>query len=338
MKNILVTGGFGFIGSHLIERLLEEKDNHVHVVDNLSSSPLPLEFLLEELGKPKNLSYTIASVNDFCTKPDVDTSVFSEIYHLASIVGPAGVIPRAGEIAHEIVSDSFLLTKMALKNDAKLLDVSTSEIYGGGQEGLCSEEMPRIVKAKHSARLEYSAGKLAAEIALLNTADVKGVHAKIVRPFNVAGPRQSGKGGFVLARFVAQAISGKPLTIFGDGTALRAFTHVEDIVDSIVLTMDKGKDGNVYNIGNPANKCSINELAETVLACVKGAGKVYVDPKTIYGSFFEEANDKFPDASRAMNELGWKPKFDRKRVVEDAVAYFKGLPKDMQEHLGALEA
>jgi UDP-glucose 4-epimerase len=330
MENILVTGGFGFLGSHLIEKLLQS-DVRVHVVDNLTTNPLPLEFLLNELGHPPNLTYTLCSVAEYCQS---DVPVYDEIFHLASIVGPAGVIPFMGKIVKSIVDDTYDLMSIALRTNARLIDVSTSEIYGGGQEGFCSESMPRIVPAKTSARLEYAVGKMAAETAILNTCQVSNLNASIVRPFNISGSRQSGKGGFVLPRFVAAALSNENLTVFGDGQQIRAFTNVKDIVDGIMLVAKMGRRGDVYNLGNPANRCTINELADAVTRLTSSQSrKVYLDPKTIYGPLYEEANNKYPDANKIMTELDWQPRYSRDETIQQTADYMRQLPAEMFTHL-----
>ncbi len=327
MKNILVTGGFGFLGSHLVQTLLKYPDTQVHVVDNLSTSPLPLEFLLQELDHPLRLTYSVSSVAEYCS---VQVPRYDAIFHLASIVGPAGVIPHMGRIVKSIVDDTYDLIRIALDMGARLVDVSTSEIYGGGQEGFCSESLPRIVPAKTSARLEYAIGKLAAETALANTCQVTELNASIVRPFNISGPRQSGRGGFVLPRFIGAALRNQPITVFGDGQQVRAFTHVQDIVDGILLVAEKGRRGEAYNLGNPDNRCTINELADAVIRITESQSrKEYVDPKTIYGPLYEEANDKFPDARKIMTELGWKPNFSRDETIRQTADYMRKLPDNL---------
>lgn len=314
MKNILVTGGFGFIGSTLISLLLKESGARVHVVDDMSTSPIFLEDLLAQLGKPKNLTYDITTVQQFFARGNVGD--WEEIYHLASPVGPAGVLPHAGNMVREVVRDMYLIIDYCLARNARLLDVSTSEIYGGGQAGYCPESTPKIVPAETTVRLEYAIAKLAAETAIINTCRAKGLRASIVRPFNVAGPRQSPRGGFVLPRFIQQAQRGLPLTVFGDGAAVRAFTHVEDMSWGIVLAMQKGRDGEAYNVGNPANKTTILELARRVVAVLQSASSItFVDPVTIYGPTYREASDKYPDAQKAMAELGWTPRFS----IDDTV-------------------
>jgi UDP-glucose 4-epimerase len=156
----------------------------------------------------------------------------------------------------------------------------------------------------------------------------------IVRPFNISGPRQSGVGGFVLPRFLGYAMLNRPLTVFNGGTQTRAFTHVADICTGIILAMRKGKRGEAYNIGNPKNKMTINELADLVLEVTGSkAGKAYVNPNTIYGPLYAEANDKYPNADRAIRELGWTPEFGLRSIVENSYEYMKYLSDDLRSFL-----
>jgi len=322
--NILVTGGFGFIGSHLTETLLKRPHTAVHVVDNLSTSSIDLPAYLDLLGNPENLQYTICSVEEFCNGKG-SALQFDQIYHLASVVGPVGVLSHAGKIASQIINDAQRMIEMAVRTGAKIVDVSTSEVYGGGRDGYCSEKDFKVIQPNITVRLEYAVGKLAAEISLVNMARVGPLNVSIVRPFNVAGPRQSGKGGFVLPRFVTQALSGEPITVYNDGKMVRAFTHVSDIVDGIILTMEKGKNGEVYNVGNPSNKTSILELAEQVIQLTKSSSAIsHVDPKLLFGPLFEEANDKYPDADRAMHDLGWTPHYGIDDIIRDTWKYIAG--------------
>lgn len=317
MKKILITGGFGFIGTTLTHLLVQVEGNHVHVVDDMSTSPVLLEDYLQQIGNPANLTYDITTVQEFFGRAEVGK--WDEIYHLASPVGPAGVLKHAGNMVREVVTDSYLIMDYCLKHDVKMLDISTSEIYGGGQSGYCPETTPKIVPANTTVRLEYAIAKLAAETAIINSCRAKGLKATIIRPFNVSGPRQSPKGGFVLPRFMQQAHTNQPITVFGDGSAIRAFTHVKDMARGIILGMDKGISGEAYNIGNPANKTNILDMAQRVVKVLNSKSEIiFVDPKTIYGDYYEEANDKFPDAEKAKKELGWFPEFDIDTTIMDA--------------------
>jgi len=313
MRKILVTGGFGFLGSHLVEELLKNGENQVHVVDNLSTSPLPLRYILEILGYPHTLSFDIVNLIDY--NP---TETFDQIYHLASIVGPVGVLKHAGNIVKTTVEDTYHIMDLAQKMGARLVDVSTSEIYGGGRDGFCSESMSKIIQPEITVRLEYAIAKLACEIALVNKVNSSSLDAVIVRPFNISGPRQSGKGGFVLPIFIYQAITNMPITVYGKGNQIRAFTHVRDVAMGVINTMKYGTKGEAYNIGNIANKTSILQLAKDVIKYTDTKSEiVFVDPKTIHGDKFAEANDKYPDDSKSVVEIGWEPKYDKKSIIED---------------------
>jgi nucleoside-diphosphate-sugar epimerase len=319
---ILITGGFGFIGSHLTERMLAEPGVHVHVVDNLSTSPIDLETYLAHVPRAGRLTYDICTIQEYFANPAVPR--FDEVYHLASVVGPVGVLKHGGRILRSIVGDTYAVAGYALNTGARLCDVSTSEVYGGGRDGYCSEKDSMIIPPKISIRLEYAVSKLGAEVAMINMARTVGLHGTIVRPFNVAGPRQSPSGGFVLPRFLDQALAGEPLTVYGDGTMIRAFTHVRDIVDGIVRVMRNGRPGEAYNIGNPANKTTILDLAKLVIKVTGSSSPLcFVDPKKLWGPLFEEANDKYPDADRAMNELGWLPEFGLYQIVAETLCYIR---------------
>jgi UDP-glucose 4-epimerase len=351
MTKILVTGGFGFIGGHLIDRLLNtqltsgqvlEDRPYVHVVDNLSTSPVPLDVLLGDLNYPERLTYDICDIHEWLKNGTSDD--WDIIFHLASPVGPAGILPYAGKMAHYIIEDTVGLIELAKRCKASLIDISTSEIYGGGENGYCSEEMPRIVPPETTVRLEYAVGKLAAETAIINECQINGLRAAIIRPFNVAGKRQSGQGGFVLPRFVAQAMVGAPLTVFGDGFQLRAFTHVADIVEGIVKVSNKlrsrnrggGKSGEVYNLGNPDNRISILELAQRVIEITESKSEiVFMDGREVYGQYYAEAADKYPNADKAKQELGWKPEFTVDETIKSVHLYMTfSMPEIFQSLAG----
>lgn len=319
MKNIIVTGGFGFIGSHLVEALLENPDNHVHVVDDLSTSSIGLLAYLSQLVNRNRLSYSITTVAEYFRKP---VPHFDEVYHLACVVGPVMLLDHAGEILRGVVNDTYSILDYCVEHKARLLDFSTGEVYGGGINGTCREDGAMIVPPKHSARLEYATGKLACEIMTRNVATSGKIHATIVRPFNATGPRQSAFGGFVLPRFLNQALSGQPLTVYGDGSQRRAFTHVKDIAQGVILMMERGTSAFAYNIGNPENETTILRLAQLVLEITGSESEItFVDPKTLWGPLFEECAEKFPDVERAMTDLAWYPHRTLQDIVKDSAEY-----------------
>jgi nucleoside-diphosphate-sugar epimerase len=290
----LVTGGLGFIGSHLVDRLIAQGEQVMIVDDNRGGSTYQ---------PPDGVEVIDSAVSPlvFMMLPE-----FSTIWHLASPVGPVGVLEQAGQITTEIIGDLDTISEIA--GGAPIIYVSTSEVYGGGEGGLCREDMAMHVSADVSARLEYQTAKLAGEVMMLN----RWQDVRVIRPFNVAGPRQRPEGGFVLARWVEQWQRGKPITVYQPGTQKRAMTHVLDIIDGMMQVRAHGERG-VYNIGNPDNVVSMRELAD-LFCSITGATSVEVDPVDLHGPEFREAADKFPDASKTM-ALGWSPR----RSVADII-------------------
>lgn len=326
MKHVLITGGFGFIGGHLIDQLLSCPETSVHVIDNLSGRPLFYEQGFAELSRDGRLTYSIQDVAQPAN--GLAHAGFTEIYHLASVVGPAGVLPYSGEIASSILEHALGMARLARATGARLIYVSTSEVYGGGQGGFCSEEMPGLIPPRVSARAEYAAGKLAAEVALLNLGRTRDLDVRVARPFNVAGPRQSGFGGFVLPRFVGMAMASLPLTVFGTGMQRRAFTDVRDIACGLLTVANCGRPGGVYNLGNPDNLCTIRDLALEVKEATESTSELqFLDGRDVYGPMYEEAGEKFPDTTRVREELGWEPHTPRRQTICDTVAYMRSLPE-----------
>jgi UDP-glucose 4-epimerase len=326
MRTAVVTGGAGFIGSWLVNRLACE-GWHVVVVDDLRSSPVDLSTLLDEWCPGGSIEVVTEAVEDFgflrCgIRPDI-------IYHLAGPVGATGVLPQAGTIAGSLVQLGRTVGAWAAISDCPLVYVATSESFGTGGE--CHESSPRTFPPGHSARREYAVGKLAGEQLLLNT---EGLDVRIVRPFNVAGPRQSGYGGFVVPRFIAQAMAGKALTIYEPGTQRRAFTHVMDEVDGILRVGMLGKAGGEYNLGRVANLTTIEELAGLVIEAVGSGYMTVVDPRRLHGPTYTEAVDKWPRFSESAADLGWNPMASLGDIVADAYSYMRR--PGMAERLGCL--
>ncbi len=301
----LVTGACGFIGSHLVDRLIE--DGHdVTAVDSMRSAAV------DDL--PAGVALHRVSVAD----AGLDRFPANVIYHLAGPVGPVGVLSQAGHIVEDVIRDARIVRDAALHRRSTLVYVSTSETYGPQPAGPIPEVAPRVIAAGHTARMEYAVAKLAAETMLLNTPNLD---LRIIRPFNVAGPRQRPEGGFVLPRFIGQARDGRPLTVYTPGTQRRAFTHVLDIVDGIVRAAERGWPCDVYNLGNPDNECDITTLAHEVIDVLgSSSGISVVDPVDLWGTSFAEAPDKVPDTGHAFRVLGWVPTRSRRQVIADAAA------------------
>jgi UDP-glucose 4-epimerase len=362
-KHILVTGGLGFIGSHLVHALLRDPDVVVTVVDDLSGMVLDAATTLDQIqsDRPGKLLLHCMTVEEYeresvgsrdvsyvdrsatvsfrsAMRKSGERNPFDTIYHLASIVGPAAVLKRAGHIAETIIRDSYVAIRLAQRHDARLINISTSEVYGGGVNGLCREDTPRVIRGDASARQEYAAGKLAAEVAIENLCRAGELDAVTIRPFNVAGTRQAGRGGFVLPRFIGQAILERPLTVFGDGSQVRAFTDVRDVTAGMMLCAQRGKSGRAYNVGNPGNRISIGELASHVIAVTGSRSEiVHLDPRELYGKAYAEAADKFPDAGELMG-MGWRAAYSLDQTIRDTYLAMRELPESGLLALSGLAA
>ena len=305
MKRILITGGAGFLGTHTIvdnfSTSVVDSDDDIFDGHELIIADI-LELNWDELGK------------------------FDTILHLASPVGPSGILKHSGVIAQYILNDIYWAIEGAKKNDCPLIFVSTSEIYGYRESAiLLKEEDDKILTGNFKVRNEYSCAKLLAEIVLSNTAKVCDLKYQIIRPFNISGKRQLINGGFVLPTFVTQALAGTDITVFGTGDQIRAFTHVEDIIDGVFLTSTTDKMNEIWNIGNADNITSIVELADIVKSKTASKSDItFVDPKTIHGPLYEEAWDKIPDATKIKDLLGWSPKQNISEICDDVIAYYAG--------------
>jgi nucleoside-diphosphate-sugar epimerase len=315
-KRVLITGGAGFLGTHSIEKYLSEGFD-VTVIDNfttptvLDSNPL-LQSV--ELIKQDVLSYKWQSKQ------------YDLIVHLASPVGPAGILKHSGKMAKYILEDIYWGIEGAKVNDCPLVFVSTSEIYGYRDKAVyLKEDDYKILVGNYKVRNEYAMAKLTAEVVLSNTAKVSDIKFQIIRPFNISGARQLKDGGFVLPTFMVQALDNNPITVFGDGQQVRAFTHVKDIVDGIFLTSVSDKMNDIWNVGNKDNIVTIHGLAQEVLKKVPESTSqiTLVDPKTIHGPLYEEAWDKIPDATKIIETLGWKPKYNVTQIIDDVYNYYK---------------
>lgn len=310
MRQVIVTGGLGFIGSHLVERLLEE-GSRVTIIDNQTSSVVEPRFF-------PGCRVVTESLRDWRPRRP-----YHEIYHLASPVGPLGVLRFPGRVGYEIVADAQVVAHWALRMQARLLFTSTSELYGRG--GVFREDVVKHVGSQISARLAYGVGKLLSEIDLLNLAAERPLWLTIVRPFNIAGPRQSAQGGFVLPRFIEQALAGKPITVYGRGSQVRSLTHVADVVQALIKLMRSPKArGEIFNLGNPRNQITILELARLVKKMSRSVSPIrFVDPQRLHGKRFAEAFDKVPDMSKMEKLFGWSPTIGVERIVSDTLEYYR---------------
>ena len=318
-KKVLITGGLGFIGTHCIEKW-NENDWDIYVIDNLSSNAI-------------DPTHDLAKKTIFINKDilDVDWNEFPKfdlILHLASPVGPVGVLKHSGRMARLILDDIYWAINGAKINNCPLIFISTSEIYGHRDEkSYLKEEDDKVLHGEFTVRNEYAVAKLLSEIVLSNQGKIDiNFKYQIIRPFNVTGKYQLPDGGFVLPRFVQQALNNEDITVYYSGEQLRAFTWVKDIVEGIFLVSNAPDNlwNQEWNIGNEINEQTILYLAEKVKKFTNSTSNIiHVDPKTLHGNLFAEAPEKIPNSEKIKEKLNWKPTKYVDDVIQEVIEFYK---------------
>ena len=319
MKKILITGGLGFLGTHCIEKWSKE-GWEICVVDNLSSNAISPDHQFARK--------TTLILDDVTKVLWDDLPTFDMILHLASPVGPVGVLKHSGKMAKIIMDDIYWAIEGARKNNCPLIFVSTSEVYGYREnKTYLSEEDDKVLRGEFTVRNEYAIAKLLAEIALSNNGKIdKSLKYQIIRPFNVTGAYQLADGGFVLPRFAQQSLNQEDITVYYSGEQIRAFTWVKDIVDGIYLASSCAPEhwNQEWNVGNEINEKSILYLAQKVKEMADSSSKiVHLDPKSLHGEFFAEAPEKIPNSDKIKNLLGWAPTKYVDEVIEEVLEFWK---------------
>lgn len=322
-KKILITGGLGFIGVHCIEKW-KSQGWDIFVIDNLTSNVIPTYHKIV-----KNIQLLIGNIFDQNWN---NLPKFDLILHLASPVGPVGVLKHSGNMGRIILDDIYWAIDGAKHNNCPLVFVSTSEIYGYREsKSYLKEDDDKVLKGDFTVRNEYAIAKLLSEIVLSNQAKVNSnFKYQIIRPFNVTGRYQLPDGGFVLPRFVVQALTGEDITVYYDGKQIRAFTWVKDVVEGIYLTsVAKDAYWNMeWNIGNENNEQPIQYLAEKVKEFTKTKSNIiHVDPTILHGPLFAEAPEKIPNREKITELLGWNPTKNVDEVIAEVVDFYKNKEK-----------
>jgi UDP-glucose 4-epimerase len=303
MAGCLVTGGAGFIGSHLCERLLAE-GHSVTALDNLSSGDR--RNIAGLIGRPR-FRFLEGEVRDRkLLDPAVDSADF--IYHLAATVGVLNIIRSPVETIANNISGTEAVLESAARRRVKVLLTSTSEVYGKSARTPFREDDDLVLGATTKPRWSYAASKIVDEFLALAYLREFGVPTIVTRLFNTIGPRQTGEYGMVVPRFVRQAILGEDLTVYGTGRQIRAFTDVSDVVEWLVRLADcELAVGQVVNLGG-SREISIADLAERVIAVTGSRSRVrFVPYGEAYGEDFEDIERRLPDIAKAVALTGRRP-------------------------------
>jgi UDP-glucose 4-epimerase len=315
----LITGGAGFIGSHLAERLLED-GHEVMVLDNLSTGSIDN---ITHLKGRSGFSYTIESVtNESLLAELIDRS--DVVFHLAAAVGVKLIVEQPVHTIETNVHGTEVVLKHANKKKKLVFIASTSEVYGKSTDVPFREAADLVLGPSAKHRWAYACSKLIDEFLALAYWKEKKLPVVIVRLFNTVGPRQTGQYGMVVPTFVRQALAGQPITVFGDGTQQRSFTYVGDVVEALVrLAADKRAIGEVFNIGN-MGEITIADLAARVKAMTGSCSPIhYIPYDQAYEEGFEDMPRRVPDISKIREFVGYEPKVQLDEILRTVIEYMR---------------
>jgi UDP-glucose 4-epimerase len=315
---VLITGGAGFIGSHLAEALLQRGDS-VAVLDNLSTGSY--SNIAHLVANPK-FSFAIESLsNDLVL--DRLASQADAIVHLAAAVGVQLVVERPTETIETNVIGTHTVLSAARRYRCRTLIASTSEVYGKSAEIPFKEENDLLLGPSSHSRWGYAASKLLDEFLGLAAYREYELPVTIVRFFNTVGPRQTGRYGMVVPRFVQQSLRGAPITVFGDGEQSRCFCHVADVIRALTALLDQPAltAGEIYNIGS-AQEVTINQLAEQVIEQADSNSTItHIPYSEAYAPGFEDMRRRVPDIGKIQQTVAWSPVHRLNDILADVLAY-----------------
>ena len=316
---VLITGGAGFVGSHLSELLLEQ-GHEVFVIDNLSTGSI------ENIARLKThpaFHYTIDSVdNEPVLAELVDQG--DVVFHLAAAVGVKLIVEQPVHTIETNVRGTEVVLKHANKKKKLVMIASTSEVYGKNAAVPFSEDADLVLGPTVKHRWAYACSKAIDEFLALAYWKEKKLPVVIARLFNTVGPRQTGQYGMVIPTFVRQALAGRPITVYGDGTQTRSFTYVGDVVGALArLAVEPRAIGRVFNIGN-GHEITIRDLAERVKQLAGSQSPIVTIPyEQAYEEGFEDMPRRVPDTTRLHDLIGYEPRVQLDEILARVIEYFQ---------------
>jgi UDP-glucose 4-epimerase len=312
---VFITGGAGFIGSHLCDALVAE-GKEVTILDNLSS------------GSKKNIAHLEGKIKVFqgdIRDQKLIESLVAEsdlVLHMAAALGVDNILENPIESISTNFYGSEIVINAATKYDKRIVIASTSEIYGKNPKQPLSETDDRIIGSPQKIRWSYSDAKALEEATAYFLYMTKKLKVTTVRFFNTVGPRQTGKYGMVIPRFVKAAIENKPLKVFGDGSQSRVFCHIEDTVKAVLLLASNNESiGEVFNIGGKG-EITILDLAKMVIKQTNSKSDIaFINYEDAYAVGFEDMARRVPDISKITSLTGWEPKINLKTIISNVANY-----------------
>jgi len=316
---VLITGGAGFVGSHLADTLLAA-GHDVGVLDNLSTGSIDN---IEHLKGHPRFRYTIDSVeNEPLLAEQIDRC--DVVFHLAAAVGVKKIVEEPVHTIENNVHGTEVVLRHANKKKRLVVVASTSEVYGKSTAVPFREDADLVLGPTSKHRWAYACSKAIDEFLALAYWKEKKLPVIVIRLFNTVGPRQTGQYGMVIPNFVRQALAGQPITVFGDGTQRRSFTYVGDVVDGLVRLMAEPKAvGQVFNIGNGA-EISMRDLAEKIKAMTQSASPIVTIPyDQAYEAGFEDMPRRVPDIAKIRALVGYEPKVQLDEILTRVIDHIR---------------
>lgn len=315
----LITGGAGFVGSHLAEALLARGDE-VYALDNLSTGSIDN---IEHLKTQPGFHYVIDSVmNEPVTAELIDRA--DVVFHMAAAVGVRLIVESPVNTIETNVHGTEMVLKLANKKKKKVVVASTSEVYGKSNVVPFREDADLVLGPTQKGRWSYACSKAIDEFLALAYHKEKRLPVVIVRLFNTVGPRQTGRYGMVIPNFAKQALLGHPLTVFGDGEQSRCFTYVSDVVGALLKLADHPEAvGQVFNIGNDHEEITILELARKVREKARSKSEIVLVPyDQAYEEGFEDMPRRVPELAKIRALIGYEPEVHLDQIVDNVLSYF----------------
>ena len=316
MKNIIVTGGAGFIGSHLVKKLIDNGVEKILVIDDLSTGKLDninafreVKFENKKIEEIDNLAELFKDY-EFC-------------YHLAAGVGVQYIMENLSKSLLTNIEGTHKVFEACKKNNIPVLITSTSEIYGTSEEKEWSEETKSLIGPTTKLRWSYAASKMIDEFLALSEYEEDSLNPIIVRLFNIIGPNQVADFGMVVPKFIDAALKDEPITIHGDGNQSRSFTWVQDVVEYFIKLAELKAYGEIFNIGQ-TEEISINDLAQLIIRTTGSTSEIiYKKHEEIFGNKFEDPNRRTPNIDKIIKFTGIKPSMKIEDMIKEIVAYKK---------------
>jgi UDP-glucose 4-epimerase len=316
----LLTGGAGFVGSHLAEALLDQ-GHAVHVIDDLSTGSM--DNIVHLKGRP-GFTYVIDSImNESLTAELIDRA--DVVFHLAAAVGVKLIVEAPVRTIETNVHGTEIVLTHASKKGKLVIIFSTSEVYGKNADVPFSEEADLVMGPTHKHRWAYACSKALDEFLALAYWKERKLPVVVVRLFNTVGPRQTGRYGMVIPNFVRQAVMGLPITVFGDGRQTRSFTYVGDVVNGLMALVDEPRAvGQVFNIGN-SEEISIGDLAERVKTMAASSSDIVRIPyHQAYEAGFEDMPRRVPNLSKIRALVGYAPTIGLEEILRRVIEHTRG--------------